>query len=265
MIDVERAPATWSPWSTPATHTAVFDPIRAMFAATAEAIARGLRKTDFSTSGKGGRCEACEGLGQVRISMDFLPDVWITCDDCGGTRYSAPALACRIDGLSIADVLELTVDEAVPFFLDRKLIAATLAALHDVGLGYVRLGQPTRTLSGGERQRLELASALIDRDSQATLYLFDEPTRGLHADDVERLLDVFDGLIAAGHSLVVVEHNLDVIRRADWVIDLGPEGGEAGGRIVTAGPPDVVAACAASHTGRALRKVFEELSGSRDR
>jgi excinuclease ABC subunit A len=188
--------------------------------------------------------------------MDFLPDVWMTCDECGGKRYGAAVLACRIDALSIADVLDLTVDEARAFFSGPKAIATPLAALHDVGLGYILLGQPTRTLSGGERQRLVLASALTGQTDQPTLYLFDEPTKGLHADDVERLFGVLDGLIAVGHSLVVVEHHLDVIRHADWVIDLGPEGGTGGGRIVTAGPPDVVASCAASHTGQALRAVY---------
>ena len=256
MVDVESASRVSSPWSTPATHIGAFDLIRSAFATTDEAKARGLRKADFSTSGKGGRCEACEGLGQVRISMDFLPDVWMTCDECGGKRYGAAVLACRIDALSIADVLDLTVDEARAFFSGPKAIATPLAALHDVGLGYILLGQPTRTLSGGERQRLVLASALTGQTDQPTLYLFDEPTKGLHADDVERLLGVLDGLIAVGHSLVVVEHHLDVIRHADWVIDLGPEGGTGGGRIVTAGPPDVVASCAASHTGQALRAVY---------
>ncbi len=252
MIDVERANPVSSPWSTPATHVGVFDAIRTVFAGTDEAKARGLRKADFSTSGNGGRCEACEGLGQVRVSMDFLPDVWMTCDECGGKRYGQQALACRIDGVSIADVLDMTTDEARSLFAARRSIATPLAALHDVGLGYIRLGQPTRTLSGGERQRLVMASALVERADQPTLYLFDEPTKGLHADDVGQLLEVFDGLVAAGHSLVVVEHNLDVIRHADWVIDLGPEGGAAGGRLVTAGPPSVVAACPASYTGQAL-------------
>ena len=212
--------------------------------------------------------------------MDFLPDARVTCDDCGGTRYGEAVLACLLDGRHIGDVLDMTVDDARAFFAVSPGLKARptseprspeasapgspkaqkaavpwalLDALHAVGLGYVRLGQPVRTLSGGERQRLTLASALgVDRGVPA-LYLFDEPTRGLHPDDVERLLAVFDGLIAAGHSLVVVEHNLDVIRHADWVIDLGPEGGADGGRIVAAGPPAAIEACEASFTGRALR------------
>jgi len=252
LVDVGRASRVSSPWSTPATHSGVFDPIRTLFAGTDEARTRGLRSADFSTAGKGGRCSACEGLGQVRISMDFLPDVWMTCEQCRGQRYGAAVLACRIDGRSIADILEMAVDEALLFFSRRRNISAPLVALRDVGLGYVRLGQPTRTLSGGERQRLVLSAALTVATDQPTLYLFDEPTKGLHADDVGRLLDVFEGLIGAGHSLVVVEHHLDVIRHADWVVDLGPEGGAEGGRLVAAGPPSVIATCQASHTGRAL-------------
>jgi excinuclease ABC subunit A len=252
MVDVERASPAGSPWSTVATSLGVFDAIRAAFAGTDEARARGLRKTHFSTSAKGGRCEACEGLGHVRISMDFLPDVWIACDECGGKQYGGAALACRIDGASIADVLDMTADQARSLFARRKAIATPLTALHDVGLDYIRVGQPTRTLSGGERQRLVLAAALAGRADQPTLYLLDEPTKGLHADDVGRLLDVFDGLIAAGHSLVVVEHNLDVIRHADWVIDLGPEGGPLGGHVVAQGTPEQVARVRASHTGRHL-------------
>ena len=252
IVDVKHASHVSSPWSTPATLSGVFDLIRTLFAGSDDARARGLRRSDFSTTGTGGRCPACEGLGQVCISMDFLPDVWMTCDECHGHRYGAPVLACRIDGASIADVLEMTTDEAIPFFSRRSAIATPLAALRDVGLGYIRLGQPTRTLSGGERQRLVLASALTGPADRPALYLFDEPTRGLHADDVGCLLSVFEGLAAKGHTLVVVEHHLDVIRHADWVIDLGPDGGADGGRLVVAGPPHVVAACAASYTGRAL-------------
>lgn len=252
MVDVEQANRVSSPWSTPATLSGAFDALRIAFAATDHARAHGLGKAHFSASAKGGRCEACEGLGQIRVSMDFLPDVWMICEACGGRRYGLPVLACTIDGASMADVLEMTIDHAYAAFARRRAVAAPLCALRDVGLGYLRVGQPTRTLSGGERQRLTLGSALVDGAAAPTLYLFDEPTRGLHADDVDRLLGVFDRLVAAGHSLVVVEHNLDVIRHADWVIDLGPEGGAAGGRLVVAGPPAAIAACAASHTGRAL-------------
>jgi excinuclease ABC subunit A len=263
VIDVQSAGTVSSPWSTVATDSGVFDHVRDRFAATAEAAARGLRKADFSTTAAGGRCNACDGLGQIRISMDFLPDVWVTCEDCGGTRYGEPVLACRLDGRHIADALEMTVDDARAFFggsltvrgsdAAEARLAAQLDALQKVGLGYVRLGQPVRTLSGGERQRLALSAALDAGRGDPGLYLFDEPTRGLHPEDVDRLHSVFDGLIAAGHTLVVVEHNLDVIRHADWVIDLGPEGGDAGGRIVAVGPPAAIEACETSHTGRALR------------
>ena len=242
-----------SPWSTPATMTGAFDQIRHVFAATSEAQARGLKKADFSTTSRGGRCERCEGLGQVRISMDFLPDVWTTCEDCGGQRYGGAVLACLVEGQSIADVLDMTVAQAGAFFAGHKSLAPALLALRDAGLGYLHLGQPTRTLSGGERQRLILAGALIDRSHQLALYVFDEPTRGLHADDVAQLLAVFNGLVSAGHTLLVVEHNLDLIRHADWMIDLGPEGGNGGGAIVVAGTPEQAAACDTSHTGRALR------------
>ena len=254
MVDVETASHVSSPWSTPATHAGVFDSIRTLFAATDHAKARGLRKSDFATTAKGGRCDACEGIGQVRVSMDFLPDVWMSCDECDGRRYGPRVLACTIAGVSIAEVLEMTVDDARLFFSEHRSVSAPLGALHDVGLGYIRLGQPTRTLSGGERQRLVLAAALNGRADQPALFLFDEPTRGLHADDVARLLEVFDGLVATGHSLVVVEHNLDVVRHADWVIDLGPDGGADGGRLVAAGPPSLIAACGASYTGQALKR-----------
>jgi len=261
IVDVRSAGVTTSPWSLVATDAGMFDALRTIFAATPEAAAGRLKKADFSTTAGGGRCAACEGLGQIRVSMDFLPDVFMTCEDCGGTRYREAVLACRVDGRHIADVLDMTVEEAGRFVGaigaagSAKVPAglpAMLEALQTIGLGYVRLGQSVRSLSGGERQRLTLAPALVGGRRDPALYLFDEPTRGLHPDDVERLLGVFDGLVAAGHTLVVVEHNLDVIRAADWVIDLGPEGGTGGGRVVAAGTPDDIAACAASATGAAL-------------
>jgi excinuclease ABC subunit A len=243
-----------------------------LFASTPAAAANGLRKADFSTAGGRGRCADCNGLGRTRVSMDFLPDVWLTCETCGGTRYGLDVRACTIDGRTIADVLELTVDEALVALGDRLSEqpprgrrsgaslsrptqgASSLAVLRDMGLGYIRLGQPVRTLSGGERQRLLLATSLLATGAAPMLYLFDEPTTGLHPDDVHRLMHVFDRLIAAGHTVVVVEHNLDVIGRADWVIDLGPEGGRDGGQLVAAGPPDLIAACAGSYTGLALQR-----------
>jgi excinuclease ABC subunit A len=249
-----------SPWSNAATHVGCFEAIRAVFASSPEAKALGLRKRDFSTSGPGGRCEACEGRGQTRVSMDFLPDVWVTCEDCGGARYGSAVLACVVGGRSVADVLSMSVDEARSWAAgiaprQRVVMLDAFDALRDVGLGYLRVGQPARTLSGGERQRLALAAALAAHGAGPTLYVCDEPTAGLHPDDVERLLGVFDRLIEAGHTVLAVEHNLDFTARADWVIDLGPEGGTGGGTLVAAGTPEAIAACAASHTGRALRQA----------
>jgi excinuclease ABC subunit A len=253
-------PATLSssPWSNAATLVGCFDAIRAVFAASPQAIALGLRKQDFSTSGPGGRCDACEGRGQTRVSMDFLPDVWVTCEDCGGARYGPAALRSVAGGRSIADVLAMSVDEARSWAegiaaSHGALIRTAFDALRDVGLGYLAPGQPARTLSGGERQRLALATALLARGAGRTLYVCDEPTTGLHPDEVERLLGVFARLIDAGHTVLAVEHNLDFIAMADWIIDLGPEGGTGGGQLVVAGAPEMVASCDASHTGRALR------------
>jgi len=266
---VDRASVLSSPWSNAATFSGLFDQVRELFARSDGARARGLARKDFSTLARGGRCETCEGLGHVRIAMDFLPDVWTTCEDCHGKRYGSRVLDCTIDGRSIADVLEMGVDEARQFLGGTRpgdpragtrhavplQTGRTLDLLQDVGLGYIRLGQPARTLSGGERQRLVLATGLLRPHDGPTLYLLDEPTTGLHADDVSQLLRVFDRLIEAGHTIVVIEHNLDVVANADWVIDLGPEGGDAGGRLVAAGPPGAIAASSHSHTGHALRNL----------
>ncbi len=237
--------------SMPATIVGVFDAIRERFAATDHARREGWSRRHFSTNGPGGRCEACEGVGRVRVSMDFLPDVWVPCEECRGRRFQPAVLECRLDGRSIADVLEMTVAEARPAFAAVASIARPLAGLVDLGLGYLKLGQGADTLSGGERQRLLLATELLRSGSGPSLFLFDEPTTGLHFHDVWRLLAVFDRLIDAGHTVVVAEHNLEVIRAADWVIDLGPEGGDGGGRVVAEGTPAGVAATA-SWTGRAL-------------
>ena len=255
---VGSAPVAASPWSHAAAHVGCFDAIRAVFAALPAAKALGLRRQDFSTAGPGGRCESCEGRGQTRVSMDFLPDVWMTCEDCGGAGYGPAVLSCLSLGRSIADVLAMNAGEARAWAADldgsaAASIAKGLDALKDVGLGYLSIGQPARTFSGGERQRLALAAALAGGGAVRTLYLCDEPTAGLHPDDVEQLLGVFDGLVGAGHTVLAVEHNLDVIARADWVIDLGPEGGPGGGQVVAAGTPEAVVACAASHTGHVLR------------
>jgi excinuclease ABC subunit A len=245
--------------STVASLTGAFDRVRALFAATADARDRGFTMRDFSLAVKGGRCESCEGQGRTRVSMDFLPDVLVPCEACGGRRFGPAILACRLGGRSIADVFDLTIAEAGRVFPD-DVVARHLAPFDELGLGYLRLGQSGATLSGGERQRLHLAAQLpvvpgsgVAAGGAPTLFLFDEPTTGLHVQDVGRLLAVFDRLAAAGHTIVCVEHNLDVIRAADWVIDLGPEGGAGGGHLVAAGPPEQVAADEASWTGRALR------------
>ena len=251
-----------SPSSTPASVAGAWDGIRAAFAATQGARTRGLTARHFSMHVKGGRCEACEGVGRVRVSMDFLPDVWVQCEVCGGSRYGLEALECRIDGRSIADVLEMGVAEARTFFAHDDSIAPALGLLEEIGLGYLRVGQPADTLSGGERQRLALAADLGTPSPGSSLYLFDEPTTGLHAADVDRLLQVFDRLIEAGHSLLIVEHNLDVIAAADHVIDLGPEGGAGGGRVVAAGPPTRLAEVPGSWTGQALARAAARASAS---
>jgi excinuclease ABC subunit A len=251
VIAADREHAAGGASSMPVTIVGVFDAIRERFAGTDEARRAGLSKRHFSTNTPGGRCETCEGIGRVKVSMDFLPDVWVPCDECRGRRFQAGVLDCRLDGRSIADVLALTVAEGHEAFAATASVARPLATLVDLGLGYLELGQGADTLSGGERQRLLLATELIRGKPGTALFLFDEPTTGLHFDDVARLLQVFDGLIEAGHTVVVAEHNLEVVRAADWVIDLGPEGGDGGGRVMAAGTPSEVAA-AGSWTGRAL-------------
>ncbi len=246
----------------PATALGVFDPLRERFAAAGSAHGAGLTKRAFSLHGAGGRCEACEGVGRVRVSMDFLPDVWVPCGECDGQRYQPAVLQVRVHGWSIADVLGMTVRETRALFRDDPVIARRLAVAEELGLGYLRLGQMGRTLSGGERQRLALAIELLADRGGPTLFLFDEPTTGLHFDDVARLLEVFDRLALSGHTLVVVEHNLDVVRAADWVIDLGPEGGDAGGRLVAEGPPARIAATPGSWTGLALRRQASRTGAS---
>jgi excinuclease ABC subunit A len=258
LAAVGAAPVPASPWSNPASYVGCLDAIRAVFAATAQAKALGFRKAHFATSGPGGRCEPCEGRGQTRVSMDFLPDVWVACEECGGTGYGPDARTCLAGGWSISDVLSMNADEAAAWaegLADPRTagVRAALHALREVGLGYLRIGQPMKPLSGGERQRLALAAALAGPAAGPTLYVCDEPTAGLHLADVEGLLQVFGRLIDAGHMIIAVEHNLDVVWRADWVIDLGPEGGPGGGHVVVAGTPETVMACAASRTGQALR------------
>ncbi|MFN8159703.1 MAG: excinuclease ABC subunit UvrA [Solirubrobacterales bacterium] len=257
IINIDQSPIGRTPRSNPATYTNVFDHIRQLFSHTQEARARGYKPGRFSFNVKGGRCEVCKGDGQIKIEMHFLPDVYVPCEQCHGKRYNRETLEVRFKGKTIADVLEMSVEEAVGFFENVPKIARRLRTLHDVGLDYIRLGQPATTLSGGEAQRVKLATELSKVATGDTLYILDEPTTGLHFADVQRLLDVLGRLVDAGNTVVVIEHNLDVIKTADRLIDLGPEGGEGGGEIVATGTPEDVAAIAASHTGRFLADLVE--------
>ncbi|MFH1467683.1 MAG: excinuclease ABC subunit UvrA [Pseudomonadota bacterium] len=253
VIDVDQAPIGRSPRSNPATYTKAWDLIRGLFAKTKEARVRGYGAERFSFNKKGGRCEACTGDGYRRIEMHFLADVFVPCEVCGGRRFDESTLAVRYRGHDIAQVLAMSVDSALALFAAHPKLARILQTLSDVGLGYLSLGQPANTLSGGEAQRIKLAAELARPSDGRALYLLDEPTTGLHFEDVRRLVAMLDRLVAGGDTVLVVEHDLDVIKAADWVIDLGPEGGSGGGRVVTEGPPEVVAGCAASHTGRFLQ------------
>ncbi len=253
-VVIDQAPIGRTPRSNPATYTGMFNEIRDLFSQLPTARVRGYDAGRFSFNVRGGRCEKCEGDGALKIEMHFLPPVYVTCDVCGGRRYNRETLEITFKGLNIADVLHLTVDEAVTFFRAVPKLHDPCLTLAEVGLGYLRLGQPATTLSGGEAQRLKLAAELSRKHTGRTLYLLDEPTTGLHFHDIAKLLEVLNKLRAAGNTLVVIEHNLDVIKTADWIIDLGPEGGGGGGRIVVEGPPEVVAACERSHTGRFLRR-----------
>ncbi|MGN6557000.1 MAG: excinuclease ABC subunit UvrA, partial [Solirubrobacterales bacterium] len=257
IINIDQSPIGRTPRSNPATYTGVFDHIRALFTQTQEARARGYKPGRFSFNVKGGRCEVCKGDGQIKIEMHFLPDVYVPCEQCHGKRYNRETLEVRFKGKNIADVLEMSVEEAVEFFENVPKIARRLRTLNDVGLGYIRLGQPATTLSGGEAQRVKLATELSKVATGDTLYILDEPTTGLHFADVQRLLDVLGRLVDAGNTVVVIEHNLDVIKTADWLVDLGPEGGEGGGEIVATGTPEEVAAVAGSYTGRFLAELVE--------
>ena len=256
VIEIDQSPIGRTPRSNPVTYTGAFTPIRDLFAATPAAKVRGYKPGRFSFNVKGGRCEVCQGDGLICLEMHFLPDVYVTCEQCAGRRYNHETLEVHYGGRSIADVLELTVDEALEVFAAVSPIASKLRTLSEVGLGYVHLGQAATTLSGGEAQRIKLAAELSKRATGRTLYLLDEPTTGLHFADVHKLLDVLLRLREAGNTVVVIEHNLDVIKCADYIIDLGPEGGDAGGEVVATGTPEEVARCAASHTGRFLRKIL---------
>jgi excinuclease ABC subunit A len=255
IINIDQSPIGRTPRSNPATYTGLFDHIRELFSRTQEARARGYKPGRFSFNVKGGRCEVCRGDGQIKIEMHFLPDVYVPCEQCDGRRYNRETLEVRFKGRTIADVLAMSIEEAVEFFANIPKIKRRLQALHDVGLDYVRLGQPATTLSGGEAQRIKLASELAKVATGRTLYILDEPTTGLHFADVERLLQMLDRLVDQGNSVVVIEHNLDVIKTADRIIDMGPEGGEEGGLVTAHGTPEEVAAVEGSHTGAFLRDL----------
>jgi excinuclease ABC subunit A len=258
VIEIDQSPIGRTPRSNPATYTGVFDMIRELYAKTREAKLRGYGAARFSFNVKGGRCEACQGQGTRRIEMHFLPDIFVECAECKGTRYSRETLEIRYRGKSIADVLAMRAEEALAFFEAFSSIKQLLQALCDVGLDYVSLGQSSTTLSGGEAQRVKLAAELGKSAGGHTLYILDEPTTGLHFADIHKLLEVLNRLCNLGHSIIVIEHNLDVIKQADWIIDLGPEGGDAGGRIVAEGTPEQIAECDRSHTGHYLRRILRQ-------
>jgi excinuclease ABC subunit A len=254
---VDQSPIGRTPRSNPATYTGVFDHIRRLFSQVPEARMRGYLPGRFSFNVRGGRCEVCAGDGVIKIEMHFLPDVYVTCEQCKGRRYNRETLEVKYKGRNIADVLAMSVDEALEFFRNIPVIARHMQTLADVGLGYIKLGQSAPTLSGGEAQRIKLASELAKRATGRTFYILDEPTTGLHFDDVRKLLSVLERLVDAGNTVVVIEHNLDVVKTADWIIDLGPEGGEAGGELIAAGPPEEVARTRRSYTGRFLADVLD--------
>ncbi len=256
VIDIDQSPIGRTPRSNPATYTGLFDHIRALYATSPDARARGYKPGRFSFNVKGGRCETCRGDGTIKIEMHFLPDVYINCEVCHGRRYNRETLEVKFKGKSIADVLDMSVEEALEFFAKIPKLRRRLQTLHDVGLDYMRLGQPATTLSGGEAQRVKLATELSKIATGRTLYILDEPTTGLHTYDIEKLLQVLQRLVDAGNTVLVIEHNLDVIKQADWVLDLGPEGGDAGGEVIAQGTPEEVAETVGSHTGEFLRRVL---------
>ncbi|HEX4944459.1 MAG TPA: excinuclease ABC subunit A, partial [Usitatibacteraceae bacterium] len=256
VINVDQSPIGRTPRSNPATYTGLFTPIRDLFAGTPESRARGYGPGRFSFNVKGGRCEACQGDGVIKVEMHFLPDVYVTCDVCRGRRYNRETLDVRYRGRNVCEVLDMTVEAARELFSAVPAIARKLQTLMEVGLGYVRLGQSATTLSGGEAQRVKLALELSKRDTGRTLFILDEPTTGLHFHDIDLLLRVLHRLRDHGNTVVVIEHNLDVIKTADWVIDLGPEGGDGGGRVIAQGTPEDIAATPGSFTGRFLAPVL---------
>ena len=262
VIHVDQMPIGRTPRSNPATYTGLFQPIRDLFAQVPEARARGFKPGRFSFNVSGGRCEACHGDGVLKVEMNFLPDVYVTCEECHGKRYNRETLGICYKGRTISDVLEMTAEEAHDFFKAIHAIYQKLQTLCDVGLGYIKLGQSATTLSGGEAQRIKLARELSKRDTGRTVYILDEPTTGLHFADIQRLLDVLNQLTDKGNTVIVIEHNMEVIKSADYIIDLGPEGGEEGGRLVATGTPEEITNIPQSHTGQYLKKILERSASS---
>ena len=262
VIDIDQSPIGRTPRSNPATYTGVFDMIRDLFASTQDAKAKGYKKGRFSFNVKGGRCEACGGDGIIKIEMHFLPDVYVPCEVCGGKRYNRETLEVKYKGKSIFDVLDMTVEEAVGFFENVPSIRRKIETLYDVGLSYIKLGQPSTTLSGGEAQRIKLATELSRRSTGKTIYILDEPTTGLHFADVHKLVEILHRLADGGNTVIVIEHNLDVIKTADYIIDMGPEGGDGGGTVIAEGTPEKVAACEGSYTGYYVGKMLEKAKHS---
>ena len=258
VIDIDQSPIGRTPRSNPATYTGVFDQIRDLFASTPDAKMRGYNKGRFSFNVKGGRCEACSGDGILKIEMNFLPDIYVPCEVCGGKRYNRDTLEVRYKGKTIYDVLDMTVEEAVKFFENVPSIKRKIETLNDVGLSYLKLGHPSTSLSGGEAQRIKLATELSKRSTGKTIYILDEPTTGLHFADVHKLIEILHRLVEGGNSVVVIEHNLDVIKTADYIIDIGPEGGDKGGTVVATGTPEEVAKNKKSYTGHYVKKYLEE-------
>ena len=256
VVDIDQSPIGRTPRSNPATYTGLFTPMRELFAQVPEARARGYKPGRFSFNVKGGRCEACQGDGLIKVEMHFLPDVYVPCDTCSGKRYNRETLDIRYKGKNINEVLDLTVEDAAEFFAAVPMLARKLETLKDVGLSYIRLGQSATTLSGGEAQRIKLSRELSKRDTGSTLYILDEPTTGLHFHDIAQLLEVLHRLRDDGNTIVVIEHNLDVIKTADWIVDLGPEGGSGGGEIIATGTPEQVAKIKKSYTGRFLKETL---------
>ena len=265
VIDIDQSPIGRTPRSNPATYTGVFDQIRDLFAGTPDAKARGYKKGRFSFNVKGGRCEACGGDGILKIEMHFLPDVYVPCEVCGGKRYNRETLEVKYKGKSIYDVLDMTVEEAVPFFENLPSIRRKIETLNDVGLSYVKLGQPSTTLSGGEAQRIKLATELSKRSTGNTIYILDEPTTGLHFADVHKLVDILHRLAEGGNTVVVIEHNLDVIKTADYIIDMGPDGGDRGGQVVACGTPEEVAEHPTSYTGIYVKKLLQKYKENQEK